>query len=429
MADPLSVAASVLAISTAAIQSAKSLFETVKRYRDRDKTLRRLQDELEDLTKVLESLTKATNTEQSVLSLLQGPVERCSLVCQEFESSMEVFGKKSKTGFRDWTRMEFMRGDINEFIETIAGYKSTISVGLGTITMHTSKISHDVLVEYSEMIHDTTYNLELHLQRIEEKMTKLTTEHKLALGGAVDLKDEKDVTRQCLRICEAARSYLDTVSTDASTLLQEASQNGTEDELYDAQRRTREMLDETRDNFTRTSNHLARRLESLSLDQASTSDCERQKLQTDIEISKQCLEVCNMANDISRQRVYKVGEAVADGDSDQVLVTTMADLFDIGKAVSRENSAQLLGFMSSDDLRHIVHKRYASRFGTVASQSIFEVGSTGAHSFVKVPKTEPLAHAMKFEQDAELVTRQHKPSSNEIRKRTASRDDKESKHI
>lgn len=135
MADPLSVAASLLAITTAAVQSAKSLYETVKRYKGRDKTLRRLQDELADLTRILESLARATHTEEAILELLQGPVERCSGVCHEFELSMQAFKGKTKTGFLDWTKMEFMRGDINEFIETITGYKATISVGLGTITM------------------------------------------------------------------------------------------------------------------------------------------------------------------------------------------------------------------------------------------------------------------------------------------------------
>lgn len=133
--DPLSISASVLAVLTAAIQSTRSLHETVKRFKERNKTLRRLQDELEDLTNILNSLTQVTNAEASMLALLQGPIDRCSQVCREFEQSMEVFSKKSKTGFLDWTRMEFRRGDINEFIETIAGYKSTISVGLGTITM------------------------------------------------------------------------------------------------------------------------------------------------------------------------------------------------------------------------------------------------------------------------------------------------------
>ena len=135
MADPLSITASLLAVIAAAMQSTKSLYETVKRFKDRNKTLRRLQDELKDLTNILDSLAQVTNAEQSMLTLLQGPIERCSQVCREFEQSMEGFGGKSKTGFRDWTKMEFMRGDMNEFIDTIAGYKSTISVGLGTITM------------------------------------------------------------------------------------------------------------------------------------------------------------------------------------------------------------------------------------------------------------------------------------------------------
>ena len=53
----------------------------------------------------------------------------------EFEEAMKRFSGKSKTGLRDWTRMEFMRGDINTFIDTLGGYKSTIAIGLGTITM------------------------------------------------------------------------------------------------------------------------------------------------------------------------------------------------------------------------------------------------------------------------------------------------------
>jgi hypothetical protein len=135
MADPVSNTASLLAVTTAAVQSTKSLYEAVKRFKDRNKTLRRLENELVDLTNILGSLTQLANAEQSMFILLQGPVERCSLVCREFEQSMEVFKKKTNTGFRDWTKMEFMRGDINEFIDTIAGYKSTISVALGTITM------------------------------------------------------------------------------------------------------------------------------------------------------------------------------------------------------------------------------------------------------------------------------------------------------
>ena len=135
MADPMSITASLLAVTTAAVQSTKSLYETVKRIEGRNTSLRKLQDELRDLIDILDSLAQVTNAEQSVLTSLQGPIERYNQVCREFEQSIEVFAGKSMPGFRDWTKMEFMRGDMNEFIDTIAGYKSTFSVGLGTITM------------------------------------------------------------------------------------------------------------------------------------------------------------------------------------------------------------------------------------------------------------------------------------------------------
>lgn len=141
MADPLSITASVLTLITAAVQSTKSLYETVKRFKDRNKTLRRLQDELQDLTNILDLLREVCTAEASVLALLQSPIDRCNQICREFEKSMKVFSENSRTGIRDWAKMEFMRGDINEFIDTIAGYKSTISVGLGTITMLVA-ISH-----------------------------------------------------------------------------------------------------------------------------------------------------------------------------------------------------------------------------------------------------------------------------------------------
>jgi hypothetical protein len=135
MADPLSIAASALAIITATIQTTKSLYDTVQRFNKRNKTLRRLLQEIEDLTNILELLKQVIGAESSMIKLLQGPVEHCSQICTEFERSLEGFVGKSKTGLLDWTKLEFKRGDINEFIHVISGYKATISVGLATINL------------------------------------------------------------------------------------------------------------------------------------------------------------------------------------------------------------------------------------------------------------------------------------------------------
>lgn len=133
--DPLSISASALTVIAATITSVKALHETVQRYKGRDKTLGRLEGGLQDLVTILNSLEAVADGETLVLTLLKGPVSRCAQVCREFEDAMKRFSGKSKTGLKDWTKMEFMRGDINEFIDTLADYKSTITIGLGTITM------------------------------------------------------------------------------------------------------------------------------------------------------------------------------------------------------------------------------------------------------------------------------------------------------
>jgi t-SNARE complex subunit (syntaxin) len=73
MADPLSITASVLAVITAAAQSARSLYETIRRFQDRSKTLKRLQDELDDLATILSSLAEVINSETTMVMLLQKP--------------------------------------------------------------------------------------------------------------------------------------------------------------------------------------------------------------------------------------------------------------------------------------------------------------------------------------------------------------------
>ena len=75
------------------------------------------------------------NAETSVLAFLEGPTDRYSQACCEFEQSIKVFSGKSKMDFRDWAKIQFMRDNINEFIDIIAVYKSTILVCLDSINM------------------------------------------------------------------------------------------------------------------------------------------------------------------------------------------------------------------------------------------------------------------------------------------------------
>ncbi|CBF81933.1 hypothetical protein AN5423.2 [Aspergillus nidulans FGSC A4] len=420
MADPLSIAASMLAVITAAVESVKSLHSTVKRFKDRDKTLRRLRTELEDLTNILGSLGDVINAEMPMLALLQGPVERCNQLCREFELAMENFGRKSTTGFRDWAKMEFMRGDINEFIDNIAGYKSTINVGLGTITIHSSKVTERVLREYNEMVQDTAYDLDMHLQRIDKKLALLTAQDDSASDVSVDLEDEREVTKQCLRICEDAKNFIESLTQRESAVLQEVPRNVTLDDVekrFEAQLLTRQTLDENRAGFADIISRLQARLNSL-ITNGNRSSEERLALQEDIQISRQCLEVCNMANEVSRQKIYRIGEVVADGDSDQVVVNTLADLFDIKKALSKDTSAQLVGSMTDASLQNLTDKRYSSRFGAVDSKST-EVVTRNSPSTLATQNDNPPVGIIDGGLSQRIGARRSKPSPNEMRKRGA----------
>ena len=270
------------------------------------------------------------------------------------------------------------------------------------------------------MIQDTAYNLELHLRRIDEKMTRLNIENTNASGVSINLEDEREVTKQCLRICEDAKSYIKSLSDRESSLLPETAQNAVRENFFEAQLRTRQALDENRDSFAETIGYLRKRLDLLIQDDDPEKDNERSRLQADINISKQCLDVCKVASEVSHQKVYRIGEVIAEGGSDQVVVTTLADLFDIKKALSKDSSAQLVGSMTAENLQYLTEKRYISRFGTLAGHSDpAEAGTASSPAVFEVQKSK---HAFapqigNHEQSPEPRTRQNRPSPNEMRKR------------
>lgn len=49
---------------------------------------------------------------------------------------MKDFVGKLFIGFCDWIKMEFMKGDINEFMGILFGYKLMILIGLGIIILY-----------------------------------------------------------------------------------------------------------------------------------------------------------------------------------------------------------------------------------------------------------------------------------------------------
>ncbi|KAG4420660.1 hypothetical protein IFR04_006250 [Cadophora malorum] len=427
--DPLSIGASVLTVITATITTVKTLNETVGRYRGRDKTLARLQGGLHDLISILKSLKEAAAVETPILALLKGPVSRCAQVSHEFEAAMKTFDTKSKSSLKDWTKMEFMRGDINEFIDTLADYKATITIGLGTINMHTSRLTQQVVGEYSEMVKDTAYNLEIRLQRIDDKMAALSSYHSTPPEDSnINLQDEKAVTIQCLRICERATSYIQSLQNEQSTLQPQALGQSAEDILrqFEAQLLTQRTLTENREKLVETMGRLQERLDSVTFNRSDDCENDTVRLKEEIEFSKQCLEVCREAsNQVSTQKIHIIGDVIADGDCDQVVVTALADLFHVGTVKAQGRSMQMVGSMPADTIREMSKDRYGSRFGSLDGKlAIAQLAADAVppSTLVTTKKESPVRQSDQVKEVVGTGSAEgmyNKPSSNEVRKRKA----------
>lgn len=279
-----------------------------------------------------------------------------------------------------------------------------------------------------ELTKNTMYELKMLLQRIDEKTALSGIETAQSSDDSIDLQDERAVTEKCLRVCEDAKAFIESSIKKESSLLQEAPENKSEDVIqkaFEAQLETRQTMDESRDKFAEIIGRLQQRLQTLILDGDPDNSKERLRLQDDIKISKQCLEVCKVATEVSEQKIHIIEEAIADDYSDQLVVTTVADLFNVKKAVSTKHSAQLVGSLTPENFRDLTEKRYDSRYGAVVPDSSqAEAGATRSP-----PSSETRRRADNItppttsnERPQGLRTSGAKPSPNEMKKRSTKDD-------
>lgn len=283
------------------------------------------------------------------------------------------------------------------------------------------------------MIKDTTYHLEMRLQRIDEKITSVAADRQALLEDSrIDLQDEKAVTVQCLLICERASSYINSLQDEQPALQGEATQPSAGYVLnqFEAQVLTQKSLRENQDNLLQTIGRLRERLDSMKSNGAADGGREKLQLEEEINFSKQCLEVCKQASDqVSRQKIYTVGEVIADDDCDQLVVTTLADLFNVGKVKAMRRSAQLVGSMEGDVLRDISKDRYGSRFaalgGSLDTVHLDTTAVSPSTSETRKATKSPMK-SNQAKEDGKLAgpeAANDKPSPNEVRRRKAAGED------
>ncbi len=248
------------------------------------------------------------------------------------------------------------------------------------------------------MIKDTVYNLEIRLQRVD---TSLGTDSTSA-DTIVDLQDERAVIGQCLRVCQDALfeslqhgqafPRQDVTSSHAST---------TQSQL-EAEGMTTQALNESRHRFIPTIDHLQERLAPVASNKGAEREHQMSGLHEDFSLAKQCLEICQMATD----QVHHT----ADDDTDQVVVTTFADLFNVREVSAKCRTASVVGSLSDDTLLQISrdHRRVQTEIAATSSNS-----GVGEDS---IQRPDPVT---KHEQPVSAAMAYSSPSPNEAGKRDA----------
>lgn len=141
--DPLSITASVVGITAAALQSAQFLAKAIDNVKDAPDTIKDISADLRAVELVLQNLSKAlqNNPSQIILSdQIKSAVKNCEKACVAFQSRIEHWTRHSteeKTFWVDkWRIGLFGQERIKTFKGQLSDCKGTLTVALSTATMY-----------------------------------------------------------------------------------------------------------------------------------------------------------------------------------------------------------------------------------------------------------------------------------------------------
>jgi hypothetical protein len=145
MVDPLSITASVVGITTAALQSVQFLVQAIEGVRGAPDIVKRVSTDLRAVQSVLESLVRTVQVDSSHIILseqIKHAVENCQRACGAFRLQVEHWMQPStqdkmfwldrwKVGLFGLERIKTFRGQLSDC-------KSTLNIALATTTAYHS---------------------------------------------------------------------------------------------------------------------------------------------------------------------------------------------------------------------------------------------------------------------------------------------------
>ncbi|KNG88886.1 hypothetical protein ANOM_003678 [Aspergillus nomiae NRRL 13137] len=374
MAEAIGAASGITTFVGLALQSSFILYQTVRGLHSRDRMIRELRTELQDLLEVLETLKESIGNLDVDLTALQEPLTRCSNACGEFDMLIKECIQHSTEGRasrRDWLRLKYMGQDISGFKDMLAGYKSTIIIALAHANLRTTEATKGVLQEYKELIENTKYDLENHLQDIQAMLLSSSETSVASVMDAVELQrmeEERNSTQKSLDICHQFLAFItqtranllgesgltlndshqpySSATPNLSWLINAEGLNSTYKEVTSWRLRLLQHL------YGFSKNVQAAPLGLLQPNNGQSS--KQQSFQEEYKNTEALLAFCQQAEEAANGPRTHHFEDITTGDhSRQVIVTTLNDLISAKRIKSGHQSYQAVGQMSNESIQAV----------------------------------------------------------------------------
>ncbi|UZP43473.1 hypothetical protein NXS19_011285 [Fusarium pseudograminearum] len=353
MAEAIGLASGVLTLVTFAFKSSTVLFKTVRNFKAQDANARALKSELSDLTGVLQSLLETvTNYPDIKFDSLELPLLRCGKTCEEYHKLITRCTKHSdgtRPSVRDWIGQQYLKGDIVDFKEMLAGYKSTINIALANANITITAVTRNAIEEYKDMIDDTTSDLQKHMQRLDERVQSLTApDTDTVESDSADwlaLFEEKESTRKGLQICVELSEHIESLGSTTKES-QQFSQQPTADKYI------RSSLSSAKSSISlleaRLKSHgskIDERMDAMKVKQNLSEDdiIQLAQLQETKESIRQCMNVvADAGEDLAKERVNVFEDISMSDNSYGITVSTVKDLV-LARRVNLQGQARYVG--------------------------------------------------------------------------------------
>ncbi|KAJ5166577.1 uncharacterized protein N7482_005358 [Penicillium canariense] len=366
MAEPIGLAAGLLALATFAFECSISLHETVNSFRHHPKRVRDLLEELEALSAVLGPLGEFVKATSDIdFSALELPLLRCGGACNEFRQEILKCSSQpgsNRTNFREWARLKYMGDDIDGFRRLLAGYKATINIALTDANIRQTSANTEALEDYKHLIQDAKDDLEARLESIDDKLECIVNKSVAQSGpDAAELqsmKEERLSTEKCLQICAQLSDHIDQIQLTSD---RSGAPHGSDSAHVSPERVTNDGLQECKNSLSLTAAKLEKHMQDvmnrilLETKTTITSEKDAQdlaRLQDEWNTARQCLDICSKADDNLKENVSVI-ENYGTGDALQFMVSTNGKILHGKNRAYGWRTRQVGGYVSDASVQQL----------------------------------------------------------------------------